>query len=423
MFKTVFSSWVARGITAVSQLYVARLVAQSVGLDGYATFALLLALGGWIMLLDFGLGAALQNYIAESRALAVSDREYRSIVLIAHIITLLIVLMMIFALSGWLGPAYLKASHFPEYEATSLFALSSMLWMLNAIAGTGLKILYAESRGYLANLITSIGYVTGVVALLSVNASFETVTVGLLLTVWVLSIALPGTVSLLYLTLPCLTFKINRELTAQVMKRAGGVFIFAFLGAGTLQIDYLVMSQFLSDKDIAIYNIITKIFALVLFVYSAMLTALWPVITALVAETNWAGVAHQVNKHLKIGFFISFLLCLFVIINIDMITGFIVPSEQISPGVFFLILMAIYIGVRVWTDTYAQVLLSASHTRPLIVWAAVQGIITLLAQLCLVGSFGIYGIVSAMIISYGLTVAWALPMEVRKLKFSSARAV
>jgi hypothetical protein len=94
------------------------------------------------------------------------------------------------------------------------------------------------------------------------------------------------------------------------------------------------------------------------------------------------------------------------------LVGLLSPREVILVPVPLIVLLGVYQAIRVWSDTFAMVLQSISDLRPLWRLVPVQALLSLLLQLALAPRYGLYGIVSALIGSFLLTVAWGLPLAV-----------
>ena len=186
------------------------------------------------------------------------------------------------------------------------------------------------------------------------------------------------------------------------------------MAAGVLQIDYIVMSQFLAAQDIAAYYISTKVFGLAFFVYSAILAALWPVFAESIAKHEWGLVQRYLRKYLALGLSFMFVCTISLIWLIPVAVGMLAPNENIIIPFGFILLLGFYHMIRVWTDTFAMVLLSINHMRPFWIYVPIQAILSIVLQWILVPLYGLYGVALGLIGSFIFTVSWALPMATLK---------
>ena len=65
--KVALSNWLTRICSMAMQLVSVPLLTRGLGDDGFAAYAITIALLSWHSLLDIGLGNALQNFISEMR--------------------------------------------------------------------------------------------------------------------------------------------------------------------------------------------------------------------------------------------------------------------------------------------------------------------------------------------------------------------
>jgi len=407
------SAWGSRVITAVAGLLSIRLLLRTLGEEQYALFAVLSGLQGWYMLSDAGLGVSLQNYISELRA---RDRAYDSFVSTAVFIMLLLFsfnAIALYLVSPWLTALVLKG--FPAIggaEKVQAFFWVGILLLLTCFAGIVYKIWYAEQKGYLANLVPAIASVMSLVGVVIVeNLGIEKKLLWDVIAMFSPQALLPLLVLLNqsyknYQEWPDVPIDIIKKL----LKRAGKFFFFSVMAAGVLQIDYVMMSQFLQPHDIVIYNIATKIFSLVFFIYSAILSALWPVCSEAIALNLWDSVTNYLKKYICIGVGIVITATLILMVCMPQVVHLISPQKGYAIPVLFVVLLGAYYIVRVWTDSLATVLMSMSYLRPLWLLVPVQALLSALLQWFFIPRLGVYGVVIGITASFLLTVSWGLPL-------------
>lgn len=407
------SAWGSRVVTAITGLLSIRLLLKSLGEEHYALFAVLSGLQGWYMLTDAGLGVSLQNYISELRA---RDRAYDSYVSATIMIMLLLVsfnVLVLYLISPWLSDFVLKS--FPTIggnEKIQAFFWVGILLMLSCFGGVVYKIWYAEQKGYLANIVPAVAAIISLIGLVAVEY-FELENKLL----WnIIAMFFPQALFplLVLLKQSCTNYSvwqhIQIEIVVNLLKRAGKFFFFSIMAAGVLQIDYIMMSQFLQPHDIIIYNLATKIFSLVFFVYSAILSALWPVCSEAIALNKWENVNKYLQKYICIGIGIVIFATIILLFIMPEVIHVISPQKNYTIPVLFVILLGAYYIIRVWTDSMATVLMSMSYLKPLWVFVPVQALFSALLQWILIPRLGIYGVVIGISGSFLLTVTWGLPL-------------
>jgi len=412
------SAWASRAVMALIQFASIRVLMDGLGLEQYAVFALITGLTGWFMLADFGVGASLQNYISEHRAKTAGNEAYVISAGILAVFFLFFNITALYAATPYIAPVLLKPFFMlDDLDKENLFFIAGSMFIVCALSGLSYKIWYAEQKGYLANMLPAIASLLGYFGIVVANEIASPHRLLFSLTAFIAPLAiLPflALVTQIGTRIDVGFKKLNWEVFIKVLKRAGPFWIFALMSNLVLQIDYLVMSQLLKPEDIVAYNLSTKIFGLGFFIYASLLTSLWPAFSEAIAQGNWATVKSHTRKYLWIGLFFMVLVTAVLSLTMPTAIHLLAPNETIVIPVIFIISLGAYHLVRVWTDTFAMILMSMSDIKPLWLTSPVQALLSISLQWYLAQSMGIYGIVAGLILSFLLTAAWTLPFAVRK---------
>ena len=411
----VLSAWAGKVVTAVIQIAVIRLMIERVGVDVYAGVALLTGLAGWYALADIGIGNSLQNYISEQRAKEQASDGLICSGLLLAVIALMLLMLLQHVASPWLGPLLLKSvTGVDDAARIASFRVFGQLSLLGVAGGLVYKIWYATQRGYLANLLPALAAVVGYVAIRQVPAAAPS---DMLL--WCV-MAIVGPAALLPLPFVLNQAlkawrrggKVTRQSVNALSGRAAKFTGLAVMAAVVLQIDYIVISQFLPAADIVAYNVTMKIFSTAFFVYYSVLMAFWPLLTEYIAKDDWTAVRAQVRSILLRGVGFMLAVTLTVLLFERQILALLAPKASLLIGTPVVLLVGLYFAVRIWTDTFSTVLSSMSRIGSLLRWVPVQAAISVGLQVYLTPRFGIAGLVIALIAAFLLTVAWVLPRQV-----------
>lgn len=409
------STWLSRLLTTAISLVSIRILLDTLGVEHYAAYAVLMGIIGWFMLADFGVSQSLQNYISESR---VAQQGYAEYVLAAVVIMFVVIVLGIVAvvvLGEWPATRLLSQFEFlTEKDKYFSFAAVAALAMLTAGGTLVYRIWYAEHKGYLANMATALGAVAALGGIYYVAQS--DVTNKLL---WCL-VAANAPVAVIPVSALLMRVRLTvraggwsiKESAKKILKRGGHFWLFNVVAAAVLQMDYIVLSQFVPAEQIVVYSIGTKLFAVAGFMYGAVLQAFWPVCAEATLQGDWERIKSFTKKYLLWGgvFVVMFTVCILMfsdaIASVFSSRGLVaIPAELVvSLGVLYLI--------RAWTDVFAVILQSMNDMKTLLAWAAVQAVIGLGLQILLVPRYGIYGTVLALGLSWLLTVSWMLPRRV-----------
>jgi O-antigen/teichoic acid export membrane protein len=415
------SAWLSKIASAGSQFVAINLITKYLGTDNYAIFSLLTGLNMWFMLGDMGLGFSMQNRISERRALS---NDYTADLIVGFSIGLIAFVVLFLVLCGYsseIGAKYLQQfSCLSLHKKESYFMVASLLLLATTFGGMIYKVWYAEQRGYIANLFMAIGSICSLIGVWLVVQSQVTDMV-----FWCL---------IAYLTPPMLLsfcaaigrlaraknlFKIARNYDeySLFLTKAIGFWGLAAMSTFVLSVDMIVLSQYVTPQQIVGYTITSKFFGLAMTIYVAVLMALWPVCSELVAKDQWSEAIKLAKKHIFWGIaLIVSITFLFGVLKVQVLRVMIGSGNEPAVSLPFILLMGCYHVIRVWTDTFSMLIQSSNSLRCLWLWVPIQGVINILLQILLVPRIGIAGIAVALIASFLLTVSWMLPVRVFSLR-------
>lgn len=413
----VSSAWIAKIANAVAVLLVIRIITSSLGTDYASVFIILTGLLGWYMLADIGIGSSIQNFISESRALNQPYLEYLRLATQIGTIILLIGISTCYILSYEIGGLLLaKFTFLSRSDMTLLFFVSASLYFSIAVGSIGYRIWYAEHRGYLANIIPASGGVLGLILVYFVQLSNIENKILLIIIAFLSPPACLALISLFYRSrFYCVTYQFEWEFVQKVFRRGSGFFFMNLIQAFIVNIDYIILTRFATTTDIIVYGVVSRIFGFLAFFYTSIYTELWPRFSELLAKKKWRPVkkllflTYAFSTLMIFCFFIVALFCLDTIINL------IAPGHNIEVSWELIVLFSAYHLVIAWVHGFGIVLQSMSDTKTFLIWMPVQAVINFILQLLLVPKWGISGIVTGMLLSFIITLAWVLPLRVKKI--------
>lgn len=419
------SAWGSRVVIAICQLITIRILIGNLGTNQYAFYVLLAAIIPWFQLSDFGLGVSLQNFISERRA---TGDNYDSLVVTGTIAASsfgLIILFFFVSIAGVLAPLYLKdIGAVPAQLSHYLFVFTVVISTIAGVGGMAVRIWYGQQKGYLANVILAVSSIVGLI--LVWLCSFIQGDIRLQLSVFSQFIPQALFLAIALLTICRTSYnnggRFEKALLKPILKRSSRFFFFGIMASLTLQVDYIIISQVLATKDIVEYNIASKIFGIVFFIYNAIILAIWPSCSESLASKDWKTVDAIVAKALMAGFAIVVSATLLLMAAMPEVVGLLSAREKIVVPVGFLGVFGLYFCLRVWTDTYAMILQSMSIIRPFIIIVPIQAALSIIGQFVFSRYYGKYGVLIGLIVSYLLTVAWLLPLSVKRIKTKHAES-
>lgn len=418
------SAWASRGVTTLISLYSIRLLTEELGVQQYAVYSVLVSLMGWFMLADFGMGMSMQNFISASRARKNSYSEYIAITSLFVAIIGLCIFGLVYFFGNALGTALLNQFSFMSQSEKHANFITIATISLGVCFGSHIyRIWYAEQKGHWANLVPALAAFVGLASIYLVSKTqledklFWYLIAG---NVW---FAVFPAVALISIVGRLVSLKVilQRAVFMELFKRALQFWLLTFLATAVLQIDYIIMSQFVEANEIAMYSIAMKLFAIGALLYGAVLQAFWPTCSEWVVSQEWDKIESFTTKYVVLmGIFMT-MFTVAVVLFREQLLSLLMPAGGIDLPVSFAILMGVTFLVRAWTDIFAIILNSANDLRDVLWWGLIQAALNVSLQIFLAPRFGVYGITLGLLGSFLLTVSWALPRRVYKLKGSSTR--
>lgn len=410
------SAWISRIIMAFVQIASIRVLIKGLGIEQFTIFALLSALMGWFMLADMGIGLSLQNHISVRRS---NSEPYGSdLISIATLsgILFLLFLSILGLLSPYVSSIYLKQfHHLGNPEKARLFFVSGALFIGAAFGNISFKIWYAEQKGHLSNIFPAAASLLAYAGIIIISSSQleNKLLYSLIVFLAPAAIISLGTfITQIIKHFYEITWTLSFRPVLGILKRALSLWFLLLITSLSLQIDYLIISQFLGSKDIVIYNLSTRISWFLFALYVAALTALWPIFSECIAQGNWHTVKRLTAKYLSYGLGLSVICSILLVGLMPIAVHILSPKETIVVPVLLIVLLGIYQLIRIWTDTFIVILQSMSDLKPMWIAIPFQAVLSILFQWYLVQWIGLHGIILGNILSFSLTSAWYLPKAV-----------
>lgn len=412
------SNWLSRAGSVGAQLVCLPLLTTLLTPKEFAAYAIAVSLMTWYQLSDFGFGNSTQNHIAEARAHHKDIGPFVAATSLLGAAVLGMAAILLFPVSALLNQLLLNPINLPEAaQPQRMLWMSGVLLVGFALGTMAQKILYAMQKGIYANLLGLLNSL-GFLGLLWGVARDVDLSERLLACVlsYTLPMGLTGIVSLSWLAYKYgkWHWPAMKNCLRLLRVRAWRFWLFAFLAACTLNVDYIIMSRTLSAEDIGVYNVLFRVYWVGMALYSGLLTATWSVFTTLGAQGKFAAIEKQIQLYLLAGIGALILGSMVMAIFLPQIMQLLAPGLNIQVTYLTLVLFTTYIAFRIWTDTYAVALQALSEVNIFLYIVPVQALISITGQWFLSKVFGVNGILMGLMLSFLLTVAWVLPYQLKK---------
>lgn len=175
------------------------------------------------------------------------------------------------------------------------------------------------------------------------------------------------------------------------------------------------MSQILTAEDIALYSVLSRVYGILLSLYSGMLLASGVYWLERRQCKDWAAIRSSLKSHIVIGGFAVAAATIIGILVRGYALNYFSSWSSIDIPQSTMIIFGIYIMVRVWNDAFAIALQAMNDTKSLIIVMPIQAFVSIAAQIIFSHFFGVNGIVIGLMTSFILTSGWLLPLRLRKL--------
>lgn len=420
-FLTVVASWGARLIAVCSQLVTIPILARSLGNESYSLYVVLINLVAWYALADLGSGYSLQNGISRSRA---NSTPYADDIVstVRNISLLLPVLLVVVAM---LAPAITHLIWNPPPQqpvsVSHLVAVAGVIFSITALGNIGYRVLYADQQGWLANILQGLASFLSL-ALVTAGTTLDLIDTDKLLLAALMANSIPQA----SVALTALVIVLRRAIRAggrlqdgffiQNIRTSVGFLSFGILSLLTLQVDYFVLTRTVEPAQIVQYNVISKTLGISLVLFQAVLQAHWPHAAEAASQGDWQSVNARLSKLLRQGASLV-LICAFGYAILERpLMRIISPQTPAALGPVAVSLYALYLLMRIWSDTHAMVLQSIGRMRIFLVYVPVQAALSLGLQVAGARAWGVSGLIAGLTLSFVLSSAWVLPVYLRHLQ-------
>lgn len=406
----IAAGWAARAVVLLLSFVNTRLLIDRIGGEGLAAFSIVVSLTPWLALTNLGLPITVQNMISRLRGqqadyYSTRDQAFGSMLLIA------LAMAPVAILVGWLSHLFLLAN----YPFVSVGAVIGACLFIYITGQSQLltQVMYAEHEALWPNVYPAFSSIWTTAALLIANAQ-GVEDFNLLLVVLSLSnLLMPVHASMKLDMFRRARFEI-RETWHQI-RAARDQLLFAVFSSVTLAVDYAVMSRTLEAADIVHYNLVSRLFTVILLVHGVMLSTNWSAVAELLHASESGNARRLVERVLKQGLILGGGLGLMILVAIDpairLWTGGKVGDVPFALGLGW----CGYVLIRIWTDTYAMALLGYGMASELNRYIPIQACISAVGQYLMGRQFGAVGVVLGLILSFLLTAAWIMPTKFYQL--------
>lgn len=408
LFVSTVLSWLARAGTISFQLFLIPTLVNQFGLVDYGKIVLLQSLIVWFSLMDYGGGVLFQNKFS-LKTIEIDTNEKLSTYIIVFFLICVLVPIVCYLASGYLSAFLIGSS---EYE--ELLQLSVIYLSLSVFLDFFVKILYARQKSIFVSVQIVLSTVTSFFLMLFYDISTLS---GVLSIIFIPQILLKLLLAA-YVFHGIIVFKFPdfnrlRKNLKGILVRTTPFLWFALVACVTLNIDILIANSIMSELDVAVYLLLSRIYSMGFVFYSSLITILWPRFVNIIQERKIKEL-NRLLRNVFSCFTFLIVMCSFILyfsfekFGSLFFDEFALKQLVLSPYLVFA--FCIYYIVRVITDCYSALLQCCGETKVLTRIVPIQALLSVVLQLSLGTYFGAEGIVSGVVLSFLLSVTILLPI-------------
>ena len=353
----VFSSIFVKALSIVTSLLLIPISLEYVDKEVYGLWLTIVSVLSFMALFDFGLTNGLRNSVIEANArqdFKLVKTQVTTIYAI-FIITLLPVCLLFLAFSDYLNwQSLFNTQADSDLLATAMkyifigYALQFILQPINAL-------LLATYKDYLYSLILLLGNIVSLILIitlgqyfsspflfLSIVFSFTPVVILLIFSLFLYR----GLFSAFSPNIKWINFKKARNL----FRLSFRFFIIQFAGLLMYSTNYIIISQFIGNAAVTTYNIVYRLFSMILTFQSLIIAPLWAGYGDAYIKKDFEWIRNVIKKVNLLSWVLCGILVLMVITSGYIFRFWI--GENFTAPFLLTLLMAINIGITLFASNY-----------------------------------------------------------------------
>ena len=401
--KNIAGSLVIKGWSCVVQLLLVPATLNCLNQYEYGIWLTISSILLWIDQFDIGLGNGLRNKLAEAVA---KDEKERARRLVSTTFAMLVVIIIPLVLLAQLVIYNADLYSFLNVNSDSVSDINGILGVSVAFVGATFvfKFIGNVYLGLQLPAINNLLVVGG--QTLSLIAIFV---LSLFSRLSLMDVACVYTASplIVYLLSYPFTFTRYRYLRPSFFlfdkKELDGLFalglkffLVQIAGLVIFASSNILITRILSPADVTPYQIAYKYFSLAIMLFTLIAAPLWSATTDAYTKGDWAWINRMMGKMRKV--MLLFFLMLLVMLAVSDIVYKIWIGGSVRIDIVLSALMAVYMAVLIFSTCYSNVLFGIGKIRVITVATVIEAVVYIPLALLLGRAFGLYGIVSALLL-------------------------
>lgn len=427
IIRGVYFSYIHKVAAGLFLFLITPVIIKTVGPSAYGVWAILYAVFGYFLLLDFGFNTAVSKYTAEHIAL---DKRKVLNRIISSVFTILLGIGFLIILLG-LGaaPLFLKYFKIPaelRYETKIAFLIMSINAALFLISGVYGNTIYGLQRVDVWQKYGTIQLATNAlltILLLRMGTGLIGISIAYLfstLLIFILYIVFIRANNCGIVIRPSL---FDKKILRKIAPYSSRSFILASCGRLLYYTDYIVIGLFLGTKSVTPYEIAYKLCFYATYISSPISTSVFPRFSSLYATGNYEALGRLYLRVVKLSLAIMMPVGIFLILFGSSFISLWVGGENFAGTKVLFVLVAMTF-MHVLGTPSGFLLQGIGKNVGLIYMILLDAILNLALSIILVQKIGIFGVALGTLTAHLLTTFWICPLLVCKhIKLSIKRYI
>lgn len=419
---TAFTSAVAKVITITASFITVPLTLNYLGTERYGLWMTISSMIAMMVFADFGIGNGLMNAISEAFGkddkIAIKAHITNATVILSGIaILILIIFFIVFPHVSW-GYFFNVRTQLAIDEAGPVLAVFMVCFAIGVPASIVQRVQMGLQQGFASSLWQAGGSIFGLLLTLLV-IFFKGDLFWLVLALAgspVVFLLLNG---IFFFSFKCKELKPDlRQATKNGMKHIlhGGLLFFVLQIACSISYasDNLILAKILGADAVAQYSVVSKLFEGILMVQALAISPLWPAYTEAKSRGDKGWIKKTLSKSMWLTLLAIIPIAILLVVGNKPIFSLWVGSQH----AFSFALVALYgvwMVLKALGATYSMFLNGLNVLRVQLIIASMFTFFSIVMKIGFVHSFGLNGLLIALVVSYSLTTILPYTMLTSKI--------
>lgn len=421
LLLNILSNFIFKGLGIGLSFISIPIMLKYLDKNNYGLWILILSITNWIYTFDIGIGNGLKNRLAESLSKK-NEKEAREYIATSYFFV--IIISIFFLLISWIFlesinlSKLLNISYLSNKELNKIVFINVGFVCINFIFSLCNSIFLGSQKSYLSSINNVLSQILNFIFLIILFYIKEN-------SIILLSFSYGMGISISHIILSIYYFYKNKELFFSIkdiifnkVKNIFGVGLKIFLvqiaGLIIFSTDNFIITKYTGIENIAIYNVVNKLFGIPILILTLITAPIWPAVTKAFYEKNQVWIENILEKLKKIFLLLVIIVMILILIAKPFIK--IWTLNEINASFSLIIACGIATILTCFSNIYSTLIFAMDIKYYLLILFIFQAIINIIVSLIVIIYFdlGVVGVVLGTCFSM-LTNVFVLPKSLKKI--------